>query len=191
MCTGLEERSAGNCNVKLIRKERFAYSHSIKGMCAILHTSLAFHSTTEETKLSPCRHQTQRTNRNYLLFVARKKIVWKQKATDLNASYALWHRPIFMRQALYTEKKRNEKKNRNFMGPVESENKFTYKGCRHKLSRWMLLRWWISVLYTVQSYGLIPTFRRDVLPQLQGSWIRFQWIMEWSRTGNGSISQVG
>jgi len=41
-------------------------------MCAILHISLAFHSITAETKLSPCR-QTPCTSRNYLLFVATKK----------------------------------------------------------------------------------------------------------------------
>lgn len=78
-------------------------------ICAILRISLAFRSVTAEAKLSPCRHQTQRTNRNYLLFAATKTVL-KEKAADLNTSYVLWQNPIFMRQILFRKPKTKERK---------------------------------------------------------------------------------
>jgi len=59
-------------------------------------------------------------------------------------------------------------KNRNFTGPVKSENKFTYKGWRHKLSR-RICSDDDLLSYTVQSYGLMPTFQRDVLPNFKAA----------------------
>jgi hypothetical protein len=77
-------------------------------ICAILRISLAFRLVTAEAKLSPCRHQTERTNRNYLLLAA-KKTVLKEKAVDRNTSYALWQNPIFMRQILCLENRKQKK----------------------------------------------------------------------------------